>query len=85
MAGGIADIGVQHRRIGKEDGVQLCCLGLAGNILIELYVGDAVGLRVRMPPGRLMMSARIDERIENQLFGFSAHGNNLFFALRTER
>lgn len=78
VAGGITDIGVQHRRIGKEDGVQLCRLGLAGDILVEPYIGDAERLRLGVAPGCFMMSARIDEGVKNQLLGFSAHGDEPF-------
>jgi hypothetical protein len=81
VAGGIADVGVQHRRIGKENGIQLCRLGLAGDILIEPYIGDAQRLRLGMPPGCFVMSTRIDERIEDQLLGFSAHGDEPFSTL----
>ncbi|CUX62418.1 hypothetical protein AGR5A_Lc90046 [Agrobacterium genomosp. 5 str. CFBP 6626] len=81
VAGGIADIGIQHRRIGKENGIQLCRLGLAGDILIEPYISDAERLRLGVAPGCFMMSARIDECIENQLLGFSAHGDEPFLSL----
>ncbi|MDP9758521.1 hypothetical protein QE433_001310 [Agrobacterium tumefaciens] len=81
VPGGIADIGVQHRRIGKENGIQLCRLGLEGDILVEPYIRDAQWLRLGVAPGCFMVPTRIDERIEDQLLGFSAHGDEPFSTL----
>ena len=52
---------------GEEDGVELRGLGPLGQLLVVRDVEDPVGLAVRVPPGRLVVTVGVDEQVEVQL------------------
>ena len=59
--------------VGEKDHVELGALGRLRHFHIVLEIDASVGLRARMPPGRDMMTGRIEKGAESELTFALAH------------